>query len=70
MTRPAPRIFTLLVVAALASGGCEKPILTETEERSQYDRYDSVRNQRAAQYTRDEFGRRVPNLRARLMPKE
>lgn len=61
-----------LAVAAAACTlcGCAKPLLSPDEERSQYDRYDAVRNQYAAQYTQDEFGKQVPNLRARLAPKE
>jgi hypothetical protein len=60
------------MVAAAATGlaGCAKPLLSPDEPRSQFDRYDRLRNQYAAQYTWDEFGRRVTNLRARLMPKD
>jgi hypothetical protein len=58
----------LALCAAL--GGCEKPLLTPTEERSPFERYDTVRNQASEQYITDEFGRRRPNLRERLMPKD
>ena len=70
------RLFTpALCAAVLALGvcavaGCRKPLLSPDEERSQFDRYDAVRNQRAPQYVTDEFGRRHPNLRARLLPKD
>lgn len=50
--------------------GCSKPLLSPEANRSQYDRYDAVRNQYASQYTEDEFGRRRPNLKGRLLPKE
>lgn len=60
------------VVLLLASGGmsgCEKPLLAPSEARSPYDRYDAVRAQYAPQYVEDEFGRKQPNLRGRLSPK-
>lgn len=56
---------------ALAGGGCKsKPLLSPDYERSQFDRYDRVRDQYASQYVFDEFGRRRPNLSGRLMPRE
>ncbi len=63
------------MVVALAFVGvslpaCQKPLITPNDERSQFDRYDAVRNQHAEQYVFDEFGRRKPNLRARLVGKE
>lgn len=51
-------------------GGCSKPLLAPTDVRSPFDRYDAVRSQYAQQYVEDKFGRRQPNLRARLAPKE
>jgi hypothetical protein len=59
-----------LALAALALGGCSKPLLAPTDERTPFDRYDAVRNQFASQYIEDEFGARKPNLRARLGPKQ
>ena len=74
-TRPVPSIRTILrslsaaaILAALA--GCEKPLLSPNDERSPFDRYDTVRNQYADQRVMDEFGRPKPNLRERLLPKE
>lgn len=60
--------LAFLLIAACV-GGCRKPLLSPEEERSQFDRYDRVRNQYAPQYLEDEFGRREPNLRGRLAPK-
>lgn len=51
----------------LAAAGCAKPLLSPTEPRTQYSRYDLVRGQFAPQYIEDEFGRRLPNLRGRLL---
>jgi hypothetical protein len=59
-----------LALATLALSGCDKPLLSESDERSPFDRYDTVRNQYADQYQTDEFGRRRPNLRGRLLPKD
>ena len=42
----------------------------DTDERSPYSRYDEVRGQEVEPYRFNEYGRRVPNLRARLTPKE
>lgn len=55
-------------ILSLASG-CSRPLLAPTDERSPYDRYDAVRAQYAPQYIEDEYGRRQPNLRGRLGPK-
>ena len=51
-------------------GGCSRPLLSPEDERSPFDRYDTLRNQYAQQVVEDEFGRQKPNLRARLAPKE
>lgn len=70
------RVVHLVALGVLAgagvvlTAGCEKPLLSPDEDRSPFDRYDTVRNQHADQYIMDEFGRRRPNLRERLMPKE
>lgn len=71
MARGGARALSVVVLAwaGLSSGGCAKPLLSPDNERSQFDRYDVVRNQYADQYTFDAFGRRQPNLRARLSPR-
>jgi hypothetical protein len=56
-------VFSVL----LAVSGCQKPILRPNEPRSQYDRYDSLRNERAEPYIEDEFGTRRANVRGRLL---
>ena len=62
----------LLVVGGLllTTTGCTTPLLTPNEERSQYDRFDTIRAQRAPTFIEDEFGRRRPNLRGRLLGRE
>ncbi|MDX9911307.1 MAG: hypothetical protein RBS39_05710 [Phycisphaerales bacterium] len=70
------RTFALACAAALIAAfvagmaGCAKPLLAPDKPRSQYDRFDAARNVRAEQYVFDEYGRRQPNLRERLLPKE
>jgi hypothetical protein len=73
MTRQRTRNFLsagLLAAAACTLGACNKPLLSEIDERTPFDRYDTVRNQFSQQYITDEYGRRQPNLRGRLMPKQ
>lgn len=69
--RPA-RVMLLAIPAAvlLVLGGCEKPVFTPDEPRSQYDRFDAIRDQRAPSYVFDEFGARRPNIRQRLVTGE
>lgn len=54
---------------AAGAGGCSKPLLGAADERTPFDRYDAIRGTYASQYVEDKFGRRQPNLRARLGPK-
>lgn len=54
----------------LCLGACAPPLLAPDEPRSQFDRYDTVRNQHEEQYIFNEFGRRRPNLDRRLSPKD
>ena len=58
-------LLTLLGCTLLA--GCQKTALRPDDQRSQYDRYDQARNQRAEPFLEDEFGRRTPNLSGRLL---
>jgi hypothetical protein len=60
----------LIALGALALAGCTKPLLSPTDQRTPFDRYDAVRNQYATQQVEDEYGAKKPNLRARLMPKQ
>lgn len=60
----------MLGLIVLGVSGCEKVLFAPDEPRSQYDRFDAVRDQRAPSYVMDEFGKRRPNIRARLQPPE
>lgn len=63
-------MLLLCAYATLVLVGCGRSLLSPDDERSQFDRYDTVRNQYAQQTIEDEFGRVKPNLRSRLSPKD
>jgi hypothetical protein len=63
------KLFALMIASTLLTG-CGKVLLSQKDERSQYDRYDRVRNDYAQQYVTDEYGRQLPNVRARLKPRD
>lgn len=60
----------LALGVAPALGGCKRSALRADDERSQFTRYDRTRNADAAPFIEDEYGRRTPNLRARLLVKD
>jgi hypothetical protein len=73
MDRPRRRIGwialgSLTLVGSLA--GCAKPLFSPDDYRSQYDRFDAARGEYAEQYSFDAYGRRRPNLRGRLAPRD
>lgn len=63
------RVAAALAVASAACllPACQKTHLRPDDVRSPYDRYERVRAERAEPYLEDEFGRRTPNLRGRLL---
>lgn len=70
--REARRLAAKWVLAALGAlllAGCAKPLFSPEDERTPFDRFDTVRNQFAPQYIEDKFGAKKPNIRARLSPK-
>lgn len=60
----------VLAVVTFGTGGCQEPLFYPDQARSQYDRFDAVRDQRAPSYFYDEFGSRRPNIRGRLVSAE
>ncbi len=77
MSRRRTTIGAAVLVAELAicggiicASGCSKPLLAPSDERTPFDRYDNVRGRYAPQYIENEYGRREPNLRGRLGPKD
>jgi|GEM_PF-914742 len=61
-------VFLGLCAASLPA--CHQSPINARDPRSQYSRYDLVRGQYPPQYLEDEFGRRIPNLRGRLLATE
>lgn len=59
--------FVVFVGVMWAVTGCQEALFTPEQPRSQYDRFDAVRDRRAETYVYDEFGNRRPNIRARLL---
>ena len=57
----------VLVATLVCMFGCQKTALRPDDTRSQFDRYDQSRSQRAQPFLEDEFGRRTPNLKSRLL---
>jgi len=48
---------------------CQKPLFPSNLPRTQFEKFDQVRNQTEPQSLLDEFGRRHPNVGGRLDPK-
>jgi hypothetical protein len=67
----APASLTIPIIATTVLGlcGCAKPLFSPEDQRTQFDRFDAVRNQYEPQSFEDEYGQRRPNLRGRLLPK-
>ncbi len=63
-------VCVALVCAGGGLGGCYEPLFSPEQSRSQYDRFDAVRDRRAPSYVFDEFGNRRPNIRGRLVVPE
>ena len=66
MNRASHAAATLLLCTATMTA-CQKTAIRPDDTRSQFDRYDQSRSQRSEPYLEDEFGRRTPNLKARLL---
>ncbi|MFG0304912.1 MAG: hypothetical protein ACF8Q5_01720 [Phycisphaerales bacterium JB040] len=62
-------VCSLVLIVGGVGGlvGCRQPPLRADDPRSQYDRYDLSRSELEPAYRYDEFGRRRPNLRGRLL---
>lgn len=67
--RPRRAVLGSALVAAslLCLTGCRPPVFGPNEDRSQFDRFDQTRDSRAQTLIEDEFGRKIPNLRKRLV---
>jgi hypothetical protein len=61
-----------MVAAALAIAlpGCQRVLFPENEPRTQYEKYDMMRNRYTPASEPDVFGNPQPALRARLAPRD
>jgi hypothetical protein len=60
----------LLLMGALLSAGCQEQLFPKDEPRSQFDRFDAVRDTRPPDRLEDAFGDMKVNLRGRLLNTE
>jgi len=70
MSGAGARATLILAIGILSATGlvaCKRTALRPDDERTQFSRYDRTRNEDSAPFIEDEFGRRTPNLRARLL---
>ena len=65
-----PVLCIALCASAVLLIGCQKTALRPDDNRSQFDRYDQSRSQRAQPFLEDEYGRRTPNLKDRLLVRD
>lgn len=71
--RAAPTASVLILAACIALPaltavtGCQRTVLKKDDPRSPFDRYNLTRAQHAPPFLEDEYGRRTPNLRQRLV---
>ena len=70
--RSTPRrvAWPLALGVLVAAAGCARNPLRPDDERTPFDRYQRARNTQPEPFLEDEFGRRRPNLRARLLSDE
>lgn len=66
-----PRTRIAILLASVGTlcllPACQKTLLHADDARSPFDRYNQTRTQYAPPYLEDEYGRRTPNLRDRLV---
>ena len=63
-------MLVLGAAAIMSLAGCRKVALRDDDRRTQFDQYDSTRNEYVTPYVTDEFGRKIPNLRGRLTQRD
>ncbi|MHA7811820.1 MAG: hypothetical protein ACX94C_00300 [Phycisphaerales bacterium] len=66
----ARTLMLALSATTLLMTACQKTAIRPDDTRSQFDRYDQSRSQRAQPYLEDEYGRRTPNLKERLLVRD
>jgi|GEM_PF-2542370 len=63
-------MLAIALLALCTQAACQKTLLHKDDPRSPFDRYNQTRSQHAPPFLEDEFGRRTPNLRDRLVKSE
>lgn len=63
-------VLILAVLPLFSMSACQKTLLKKDDARSPFDRYNQTRAQHAPPFLEDEYGRRTPNLRDRLVKSE
>lgn len=72
-TNPVPRtrLRVVLIVSCVVVGsslcGCARSVFRPDDDRTPFDRYNRSRSQQPVPFLEDEYGRRTPNLRGRLL---
>jgi hypothetical protein len=64
-----PALLILLALLGLLPA-CGRALMDPDKPRSQFDRFDAIREQRSPSTVDDEFGMRRINVRGRLLPKD
>jgi len=69
LTPRSPTLPTAIIALATLTtlSACQKTLLHRDDPRSPFDRYNQTRSQHAPPFLEDEYGRRTPNLRDRLV---
>lgn len=62
-------LLAMLVLLISLTGCSNRKLFPRDAARSPFSRYDALRGQEPQMYVDDEFGREIPNLRARLSPR-
>ena len=70
MTRSRTISLLLLAFAAPMLSGCQEQLFPKDQPRSQYDRFDYVRDRRPEDRVENALGERKINLKGRLLNAE
>ena len=64
--RRRPSLLWMLLLTSVVSGGCQKALFPPNTPRTQFEKYDRMRNVYTPTQETDVFGNPKPALRARL----
>ncbi len=60
-------LIAVVLLAVPLIGGCRGSLVREKDDLTVFDRRDRMRGEQVELYRYNEYGRRVPNLRGRLL---